>query len=189
MSLPKSPVILPADLVNVTNGALPDSIMRTVGPAGGRLHHLAARAFGALVVAGAAAGHSLTYTPGGCYRTFQQQSELFSRRWTTRFIAGRPTTDYAGQRWYLMRGMARAARPGTSNHGFGLAVDYATGATPAAATSLTPAALRWIIANAGSLGWSAELDSEPWHWRYVAGDRLPQRVLDIEQFLAAVSKP
>jgi LAS superfamily LD-carboxypeptidase LdcB len=163
--------------------------MRTVGPAGGRLHWLAARAYGALIVAGAAAGHSLTYTPGGCYRTFQQQSELFARRWTTRPIIGRPTTQYAGQRWYLMRGVARAARPGTSNHGYGLAVDLATGTTPAQATNLTAGALRWVIDNGASLGWSAELDSEPWHWRYFAGDQLPQRVLDIEAYLAAVSRP
>ena len=189
MSLPKSPVILPTDLANVTNGALPDSLLRTIGPAGGRLHSLAARAWFGLFVAAKAAGHSLTYTPGGCYRTFQQQADLFPRRWTTRPIPGRPTTVYAGQRWWLMRGMARAARPGTSNHGYGLAIDLATGDTPAAATNLTPAALRWIINNAESLGWSAELDSEPWHWRYFAGDRLPQRVLDIEQFLAAAGKP
>jgi peptidoglycan hydrolase-like protein with peptidoglycan-binding domain len=41
--------------------------------------------------------------------------------------------------------------------------------------------VNWLIGNAHRFGISAELQSEPWHWRYVAGDRIPQATLDFER--------
>jgi LAS superfamily LD-carboxypeptidase LdcB len=35
------------------------------------------------------------------------------------------------------------------------------------------------LAEAPSLGWSWELQSEPWHIRYVAGDKTPQRLKEL----------
>lgn len=185
-TLPILPVVLPSHLVGVENGRLPDTLLRTVGPAGGRLFPLAARCWVATWVAAKAAGVDLTYSPGGTYRTLSAQGSLFTERWTTTPLPGRPTTFYAGARWWLKVGKARAARPGTSNHGLGLAIDVASGTEPKNAQPLTPNALRWLIANAVSLGWSWEtVPSEPWHLRMVTGDNLPQRVLDIEQYLRA----
>jgi hypothetical protein len=36
--------------------------------------------------------------------------------------------------------------------------------------------LQFLLAEAQTLGWSWELQSEPWHLRYVAGDKTPERV-------------
>jgi LAS superfamily LD-carboxypeptidase LdcB len=74
-----------------------------------------------------------------------------------------------------------AATPGTSNHGLGLAIDFAEerdGRPPV--ESVSDRFVRWLIKNAATYGFSAELQSEPWHWRYVAGDQIPRAVLDFE---------
>jgi LAS superfamily LD-carboxypeptidase LdcB len=66
-----------------------------------------------------------------------------------------------------------AAAPGTSNHGWGLAVDFAEeldGDTQP--ESVSAKFVKWLIRNAATYGFSAEVQSEPWHWRYVAGDKL-----------------
>ena len=76
--------------------------------------------------------------------------------------------------------LATAAVPGTSNHGLGIALDIALGTSPSNATSVTPATVNWLIANAHRYGFSAELQSEQWHWRYVTGDAIPQSVVDFE---------
>jgi LAS superfamily LD-carboxypeptidase LdcB len=156
---------------------------------GGRLCREAARAWGALYVAGMADGVGpFTWTPGGAYRTYAQQETGFYARWTTTPPPpDKPahfTTFYLGQTWFLKPGNARSAVPGTSNHGLGFAVDIALGDDPSQATSITPA-IPWLLRNAESLGWAWSLQSEPWHIQYVTGDTIPQRVLDIERWLAA----
>ncbi|GIG20018.1 hypothetical protein Cch01nite_07420 [Cellulomonas chitinilytica] len=60
-----------------------------------------------------------------------------------------------------------AAAPGTSNHGWGLAVDLTGGIDDAAS-----AQHRWMDAHAGEFGWVnpdwAKAERfEPWHWEYV----------------------
>ena len=58
-----------------------------------------------------------------------------------------------------------AAVPGTSNHGWGLAVDFRY---PGSVTS-TPG-FSWLLANAPSFGWTwagrTFAQVEPWHWEY-----------------------
>jgi hypothetical protein len=61
-----------------------------------------------------------------------------------------------------------AAVPGTSNHGWGVAVDFACGAE-----SFGTAAYQWLKANGPTYGWThpswAEPGGsrpEPWHWEY-----------------------
>ncbi len=61
------------------------------------------------------------------------------------------------------------ARPGTSNHGLGVAVDLAGGVQ-----TFGTAQHRWMAANAGEYGWdlpdwasSGGSKPEPWHWEYV----------------------
>lgn len=53
----------------------------------------------------------------------------------------------------------RAARPGTSNHQRGLAVDVLVGHEE------TPT-YRWLAANACRHGFRRTVASEPWHWEY-----------------------
>jgi len=174
----------PQTLQGRTNGKLPDKILKQVGPSGW-LEVTAARAWAALVAAAARDGFALTWTYGGTYRTYQQQHDLFMRRYTPDFVAGRNTTassrTFNGRRWYKLLGVAAAASPGTSNHGWALAIDCALdldlsdGVGPDDATWIGPA-LDWMLANVEQYGFSWELQSEPWHIRYVAGDDLPAAV-------------
>jgi LAS superfamily LD-carboxypeptidase LdcB len=59
------------------------------------------------------------------------------------------------------------AVPGTSNHNLGIAIDIA---------HASGARLAWLLKNAQDFGFSWEVQSEPWHLRYVAGDNVPLRV-------------
>lgn len=54
-----------------------------------------------------------------------------------------------------------AARPGTSNHGTGIAFDL----------QLTSGAYGWMKANAEGLGWVRTVKSETWHWEYRPGTK------------------
>jgi hypothetical protein len=64
-----------------------------------------------------------------------------------------------------------AATPGTSNHGWGLAVDLCS------AESRTSTVLTWLFDNAPLYGWEnppwaqrgGSGPYEPWHWEYVPG--------------------
>lgn len=53
-----------------------------------------------------------------------------------------------------------AARPGTSNHGWGVAVDF---------TGLTARALAWLRENAIKFGFLNDVASEVWHYTYQEG--------------------
>lgn len=92
------------------------------------------------------------YPLGGAsaYRTFAQQVQM-KREWTAK---GQPQ---------------KAATPGTSNHGWGLAVD--AGDANAAVAERMWAALRDLGPR---FGWSwdeGKRVGEPWHFRYVGGYR------------------
>ena len=66
-----------------------------------------------------------------------------------------------------------AATPGTSEHGWGLAVDLCDGVETG-----TGARYQWLRANAGAYGWAnpawalpgGDGPQEAWHWEYVAGE-------------------
>jgi LAS superfamily LD-carboxypeptidase LdcB len=187
MPYPIAPVVMPADLTGVTNGQLPTNLLRTVH-GGGQLHHLAARAFDALSAeAFEATGMGLTYTHGGTYRSYAQQETLFRSRYIPNG-AGGGCKSWNGQQWCKKyANLATAATPGTSNHGWGLAVDTAydsdlsDGVGPDDAAGITGhPGWSWLLANAGRFGFSWELQSEPWHLRYVNGDLVPQAVIDHE---------
>jgi hypothetical protein len=181
MPLTVIPVTMPRSLEGVQNGKLPASLLVEVGLRG-RLHELAARAWNALRAEGATKGWHLTYTFGGCYRTYEEQRTLFLQRYQMEPIAGRPTKVWEGVVWYQRPATAMAAVPGTSNHGLGLAVDAALdndlsdGVGPDDATSIGPA-MAWFHDAALRYGFSFEAQSEPWHIRYVTGDNIPAAVL------------
>jgi hypothetical protein len=215
---PVLPVAVPPAVAMAHNGQLAPQLLRTIGTNGGQLERsVAARCWFALYVSMAAAGFTgadaLTYTPGGTYRTLNQQTQLFMQRWQIAPEAPANLSDpaiiqhwhdaaghrfYSGAWWVLRPGVARAAVPGTSNHGVGLACDTALGATPSTARSIASTCangrtgLSWLLApapaaygavcNAVSLGWSWESQAEPWHL-HLCSRTIPRRVADVEHYL------
>ena len=86
---------------------------------------------------------------------------------------------------------AGCAEPGTSNHGKAIAIDAARGSHPSNAYALNADRgmfLRFVL-DAPSFGFSWESQDELWHIRYVLGDQVAQRVLDIEAFVASIGNP
>lgn len=197
---PVKDVVLPKDLKGVENGKLPDALLKPIKP-GGRLHHLAARAWGAMRSAAKAEGIVLGHV--GDYRPYDAQLSLFMQRYV-KGDSGDPrkiTRKFKNEVWMLKKGMAPAGSPGTSNHGWGLAIDAAiivNGKT----VSITGdpdgkggfnSGLEWLLKNADRFGFSWEIkegaQAEAWHIRYYPGDKVPQAVLDHEAAKAAAKAP
>lgn len=186
MAYPVQPLTRPKALTGQTNGRLNASILTsTPGRAGGLdvlLVDVASRAWRALAAAAADNGHTLKLSGGGCaYRPYATQERIFQERYTTTPLAGRPTKTWQGVTWWQRPGTAVAAVPGTSNHGWGLAVDVGEERDSDLATEpLDSDTLNWLLANEERFGWSHEVQSEPWHLRYFPGDQIPRAVLDFE---------
>lgn len=160
MSLPITAVIMPAVLAGQPNGQLPDDLLAGINS--GRLLASAARAWHAMVADARRVGIMLEASEG--YRSLEDQTRIFMERYTLEPLDGRPTKQWYGSTYWLRHGEHTAAVPGTSNHGWGLAVDVR--AVDYAGR------LMWLVYNAHRFGFSAELPSEAWHWRYYAGDTL-----------------
>ncbi len=148
------------------NGEIPLDAMIKVAPiSSGYLVPEAAAAWRNLQNAASAAGFTLTMT--GAYRTYDQQKSLFADRYTTS-DTGRKSKVWTGTTYWLKAGMAMAAVPGTSNHGWGCAVDAALGGYGNAAEPVREPFLSWALTEARRHGWSWEVQSEPWHLRLVS---------------------
>lgn len=203
-TLPIQPVVLPTSLRGIENGKLPPELLAEIGVPGALMEKTAARAFRAMLAEMRKGGFNPRQV--GHYRTYQQQVNLFLSRYReTNYneYSGFPSQHrkmwddaikqgYRSVYWVKKQNAngswpATAASPGKSNHGFGLALDLAeeydsdTAPDPIRSQWVT-----WLVNNAWRYGISAELQSEPWHWRYVAGDKIPQAVKDFE---AGVVKP
>jgi cell wall-associated NlpC family hydrolase len=125
------------------NGLIPPSAMCPLGVAGHSLRCDAAAAYRAMSAAFAASfGSPICITDS--YRTYAGQVRLYGQK------------------------PALAAVPGTSNHGWGLAVDLCGGIE-----RFGTAQYAWMTANAGRFGflhphWADPGNGreEPWHWEY-----------------------
>ena len=125
------------------NGLIPPSAMCPLGAAGHSLRCDAAAAYRAMSAAFASAfGTPICITDS--YRTYASQVTLYGQK------------------------PALAAVPGTSNHGWGLAVDLCGGME-----TFGTAQYAWMTANAGRFGflhptWAdpGRGREEPWHWEY-----------------------
>lgn len=191
-TLPVKTVIKPDVLAGRSNGMLPSSILvNTAGQAGGptvRLVQPAARAWIAMCDAASKAGHVFKATSlADSYRDYDNQRHTFLTRYTRTFLEDRPIkrwdSDGNGviEVWYQRPGTAQAAVPGTSNHGWGLAVDIGEERDgDSGVESIDQGSVNWLIGNADRFGFSAEIQSEPWHWRYYRGDNVPAAVLEFE---------
>jgi len=74
------------------------------------------------------------------FRTMAKQKELYNK-----YLTGRGNL---------------AAKPGRSNHQYGVAVDLDV--------KSNPRLLKWLQANAGRFGFHQAVPSENWHWEYDA---------------------
>jgi len=118
------------------NGRLDAASLTTIG-SGHKLESSAAAAYQRMVEAARADGVIWGITDS--YRTYAAQVDVARRKGL-----------------YSQGGLA--ARPGTSNHGWGRAVDL----------KLDAKSSRWLQQNAGMYGFRT-IAREPWHWEYTGG--------------------
>lgn len=114
-----------------------------------------------------ALGFALAITDS--YRSYNAQVTVFNRYYTRTYLPGRPSKVWNGVRYWQKRGAPMAATPGTSNHGWGQAIDFAAGVNVYGS-----AAQRWMARNASDFGWHwpawAQRSGpgfEPWHYEAV----------------------
>jgi LAS superfamily LD-carboxypeptidase LdcB len=208
MKLPIAPMSLPSNLKGVENGKLPNELLVPAHIPGKNwsLHPTAARACRAIVAAMGAEGIQVRAT--GTYRSYSSQVSLFISRYEPVSYARYATTrssrrkvwkeavqsGYSSIYWVMKqidgKWPAMAAAPGTSNHGWALAVDFAEELDgDPQVESISSRAVAWLVKNAHIYGWSAEAQSEPWHWRYIAGDNVPSAVVTFEIGLQSTPPP
>lgn len=196
-TLPISPVILPSALIGVKNGELPQSVLVRVPLDDNwtaEMEVTAGRALTAMMAAARKDIPGLRFRHVGDYRSLQEQINLFESRMEACSYAEYAATSSSHRRIWRdaiyhghtsiyfrrVRG-ASCATPGTSNHGWGLALDIALEYdSDTAPDPITTQLVNWLVNNASRFGYSAELQSESWHWRYYAGDNIPRAVLDYE---------
>jgi hypothetical protein len=137
-----------ARITSAPNGQLPRSVLCTLWESGHSLRSDAAVALAKLNIAYRQRfGGDICLTDS--YRTLASQQRLAS----------------------LKPGLAAA--PGTSNHGWGLAVDLCDGIESGGSSRY-----QWMRTNAPRYGWDNPTwarpggtgPQEPWHWEYVAGE-------------------
>lgn len=141
--------------VKYTNGEIPDNKLRyinnwksykgQIGSDGGRirLYDKASRALDSLLAAATAAG--IKFKINSAYRTVSDQERVYDEN-CSGGVCKPPT-----------------ARPGTSNHGFGLAVDFANTDKKKMKESFPE--YKWLAENGDKYGFR-RIASEAWHWEY-----------------------
>ena len=143
------------DGVTYKNGQMPDNKMKeinnaarykgAVGSDGGRirLYVKAADALNNLIAAAEKAGQTVKIN--SAYRTYADQERVRNENCESGSCKV-PT-----------------ARPGTSNHGFGIAVDFATPGNSRIKEG--DGLYKWLTANGATYGFK-RIKSETWHWEY-----------------------
>lgn len=206
LKLPVSPVVMPACLAGQRNGSIDRHLLVRTNAPELLMVAPAARSFNAMQAAcEAETGHRIRAVSG--YRTDYTQWWGFGgggaryepcsravwlltpkdrrKEWPDvarrDFAARHPTLPIPDARWWVKinvgtvlkpRYRATAAVPEESNHGWAIALDI---------RSIPAKVVAWLVANAWRYGFSAEIQSEPWHWRYFAGDAIPAAVIEYEE--------
>jgi zinc D-Ala-D-Ala carboxypeptidase len=141
---------VPADVGAVQNGQLPASMLCTLWDTKHQLRSDAAVAIAKLNIAYQQHfGHQMCFSDA--YRSLQRQFAVKAERG------------------------GFAARPGTSEHGWGLAVDLCDGVEGGASSPT----YQWLNENAPFYGWQNPTWArsggagpfEPWHWEYFPGEK------------------
>lgn len=193
---PESSVKTPTCARGYDNGQLPSSILEPIGMNKSFVMvREAARAHRALMKK-AKRDNIKLWASGNPYRNFSGQDALFMSRydktpkpspWRKEF--------YKGSWWWLKKRqngspVAGAAKPGTSNHGKGCAIDWARKNSLGKTVSLDYKTLKWLCENAPLFGFYNTVESENWHWCWVLGDGpMPKAVLDEETDLNSPPDP
>lgn len=129
------PAGAPPELAAYGNGRIPAAALDPIGQGEHRLWAPAAVEFREMAAAAEADGVRIRVTDS--YRSYDAQVDLARRKGL-----------------YSEGGLA--ARPGTSNHGWGRSLDIDTGG----------GAAEWLRANAARFGFHEDVRGEPWHWTY-----------------------
>jgi hypothetical protein len=125
----------PAELAKYGNGKIPADALKSIGVGDNRLYAPAADAFVRMNADAKAAG--ITIGVNDSYRSYEEQVQLAKEKGL-----------------YSQGGLA--ANPGSSNHGWGLALDL----------DLNSAAQKWMRDNGYKYGFAEDTAREPWHWGY-----------------------
>ncbi|WP_250445608.1 M15 family metallopeptidase [Actinotalea sp. C106] len=126
---------IPLELKQFGNGKVPDHALSQISGSGHKLWSPAARSYEAMHAAARRDGVTIGMTDS--YRTYASQVDLVQRKGL-----------------YSQGGLA--AVPGTSDHGWGIAVDL----------KLDAKAQTWMRANAKDYGFVEDVPREPWHWAF-----------------------
>jgi LAS superfamily LD-carboxypeptidase LdcB len=197
---------IPSRLNGVPNGRLPNNLLVPAFIPGNNwlMFPAAARAMRAMVAAMSHHGFKVRAT--GTYRSYAEQLSLFTSRYQpvsyAKYLAtpasrrkkwdAAKAAGFSSVYWVKKKNIngsypATAATPGNSDHGLALAVDLAEERdNDVSPESVSASMVGWLVANAGAFGYIAELQSEPWHWVYFAGDNIPAAVVAFETGLQSV---
>jgi hypothetical protein len=149
------------------NGRLPAEALGSVSSSSGlecRVAKVGRADLAWLALTAAAANEGVAIEGGGCYRTFEAQAAAWNSRrcYIPGYCDGNPYPP--------------TASPGTSMHGWGLAVDI-HGAS--GLLSCSSQELLWLQIRAPRFGWvhpewahCGRSGAEPWHWEYVGTELL-----------------
>jgi D-alanyl-D-alanine carboxypeptidase len=126
---------IPTDLAAYGNGKVPAGALEQVGNTKHKLWAPAAESLTKLMADAKKDGVNIGITDS--YRSYEEQVDLAQRKGL-----------------YSQGGLA--AKPGTSEHGWGMAADL----------DLNAKALTWMRANGARYGFAENVPRETWHWAY-----------------------
>ncbi|MBM2623242.1 M15 family metallopeptidase [Actinoplanes sp. LDG1-06] len=126
---------IPTELAAYGNGKIPANALEQVGNTRHKLWAPAAESLNRMINDAKREGVTIGITDS--YRPYEEQVDLARRKGL-----------------YSQGGLA--AKPGTSEHGWGMATDL----------DLNSKAQAWIRANGEKYGFSENVPREPWHWEY-----------------------
>jgi len=126
---------IPTDLAKYGNGKIPPTALGKVGDTGHKLWSPAAESLTKMIADAKKDGVHIGITDS--YRSFDEQVDVARRKGL-----------------YSQGGLA--AKPGTSEHGWGMATDL----------DLNSKAQTWMRKHADEYGFVENVPREPWHWAY-----------------------